>query len=927
MPTPYLKAIGVKVPSNHLHGYDGISLQLCESHVAAPNLWSSRLESHEQDSMDVQQRSSISFLYGSDQKYLQWVSERLIPVLYTTHLLELPLANTMFHNGQTSTMSAQRWIVMENGVHARFDRIKQTPLTQQTLDLTKSLGESELNVRLPLSPITVPRRVTAAMGNIIRRIQIGDTPEDDTPASKELEKGISSYFKRVNPVKDRVGVWALVTPRDIWVDHPQTTRGKPLFSQIENGARLHKVLSGGGGWEGAKEGLLSLDPHSTYNRSEQASQLLIPDDGDLEAEKLAVLGHIVKPGDVVQFFIDRPIENLKSKLYWQDFLKPKESANSEDPQLHQTLFNPVHGPRTSIFGTIPSTMDAMPVRPSSKPPNPTTTTEGKPDVPPHMIAHTHFGALSQQGISLTIKTHSTHDAADTAAPIGARRLGTVVQTKLDVPYARIGWEPSPAMFQLQLRHIYEKVREQENKMQARIRLIALNEPEAGDKRGRGRVQYWRVPPLPERKVGDEEGRGGRLAFERVAGVRPVERGGEARDGSANAGVSVSGGPVQGRSPRDGVDALSDNGPEAGAVERDPSGRDGSESASDSEVLLFDEQGQEFRFRRHDLELLKQPADAPYPAPMDGPVPAPAPAVEESVPTAAPASPVLVRTHLSVGKKAIFRVVSVDDKPSVVQDLRMRNALWRNAQRRQARREEARVGWGNAEAEEEDGIDRSSRNPTVDDSRSSGGEAVTDADSEANVLSGRPSPPDVETAGTLPPVPVRRETDLVMFRSLGRASADEPTAVNDDDDSRLADDDVDADGEGSSGAEEGVQFATQAGYQSLFSRVPHELFNPYAAQRERHRLSERVVGGGGEGMGGGLENRDGEGEGEAKGEGEGEGLVQGEGEGEGEGKGEGEGEGEREGEGNGEGGKDEVPGLKIIKVKNHIKKGLGGKNSK
>ncbi|KAI4127377.1 MAG: hypothetical protein LQ347_004629, partial [Umbilicaria vellea] len=171
------------------------------------------------------------------------------------------------------------------------------------------------------------------MGNIIRRIQIGDTPEDIAPASKELEKSVSTYLQRVSPVKDRVAVWTLVTPREIWVDQPQSTRGKVLFSQIEKGARLHKVLSGGGGWGGAKDGLLSLDPHSTYKQSEQASLLLIPDDGDLEAEKLAMLGDVVKPGDVVQFFIDLPIDRLmpkKERVTSPDFHRLKENpANSE----------------------------------------------------------------------------------------------------------------------------------------------------------------------------------------------------------------------------------------------------------------------------------------------------------------------------------------------------------------------------------------------------------------------------------------------------------------------------------------------------------------------------------------------------------------------------------------------------------------------
>ena len=480
VPIQYLQAVEAGIPSNHGLGSDGISLLLCESGQTAPDLWSPRQESHVRESMDIQQRSTVSFLYEPPEKWRKWASERFPPLVYTAHSLELPLANTMFHNAQTSTMFAQRWTVTQNREQPEFSRIKQKSLTRQTLNLTKPIGEGEISVHLPLAPITVPRRVTAAMGNIIRRIQTGDTPEDHAPASEEVEKAIHGRFEQVGSPEEREDVWALVTPQNIWVSQPQSTRAKTLFSSIEDGAHLHKVLSGGGGW-GAKQGLLSLDPNSTYGRSEQASQLMIEDDGDLEAEKKSVLGELVKPGDVVQFF-----------LYHQKRIKEKQP---QDPSKTQVLFNPVHGFRTTIFGTIPSTMDAM-----LEPPLPTDGE--KHGESPHTLIHTHFGALSEQGISLKVTTHNAQDPAS-STPVGVRRLGTVVETKFDVPYARFGWVPTEQIFRRQLEHI----RALPKAPAGRIRRIVLDENDQ-DALSNRRVQRWMVPVLPPSGDGSSGGREG-----------------------------------------------------------------------------------------------------------------------------------------------------------------------------------------------------------------------------------------------------------------------------------------------------------------------------------------------------------------------------------------------------------------------------------
>ena len=421
-PRAHLEAIGADMPSKHGLGSEGISLLVAETQRAAPDLWSDRQESQERQSMDIQQRSTVSFSFEPSYKWRKSNSETYPPMAYTSQLLELPLANTMFHNAQTSTMFAQRWVVTQNGDNSEFNRIKQTSLTQQTLDLPNFGRFNELSITLPLRPITVPRRVTSAMGNIVRRIQAGENPGDDSPASEELEKDIHSYFKRSDAAEKKLDVWALVTPQENWISQPQSTRERTIVSQIEAGARLHKVLSGGGGW-GVKQGLLSLDPDSTYCRANQASQLMVEDGGDFEAEKRAVLGELVKPGDVIQFYVG--------------VSDARDHEPMRGPTRTQVLYNPGGSLRTIIVGTIPSTMDAMPQIP---------TLEGqKEGSSPHMLVHNHFGALSEQGMSLKVTTRSTHDPEKTTS-IGVQRTGTVVQTKLDVPYSRFGWLPAHPVF-------------------------------------------------------------------------------------------------------------------------------------------------------------------------------------------------------------------------------------------------------------------------------------------------------------------------------------------------------------------------------------------------------------------------------------------------------------------------------------------------
>lgn len=102
------------------------------------------------------------------------------------------------------------------------------------------LGEEvRLRSEMPLRMLTEPRMVGEAFGNILKSVEVG---EESFPASWELEKMVTGECK---------GVWARIT---------RTQPGEVEKEMVmKPGVRLHRVLSGGGGW-GAKKGLLSLDP-------------------------------------------------------------------------------------------------------------------------------------------------------------------------------------------------------------------------------------------------------------------------------------------------------------------------------------------------------------------------------------------------------------------------------------------------------------------------------------------------------------------------------------------------------------------------------------------------------------------------------------------------------------------------------------------
>lgn len=373
------------------------------------------------------------------------------PAPVSDYEFQLPLSQTVFTTGLVSTLIDRTYTFTTKPM--KLELLSENKLEKQTLELPTMLARnSPHRVTMPLVPLTPFRRINYVMGNIIRKLSSERIPVlehlvqgpaerkeasegagEDMPASQELESAVSEYFEALTLQPETVSVWAFVIPqnahfpnlsklRKLCVDNllrisedTGSSAWLPKYKSASNisrgtadgirllmprGARLIKVLSGGGGW-GKKAGLLSLDPDVQYSTRE-----LRQDDGwhfdfdgaddntaaAAEARRDQALGQIVKEGDRIMFLLAPKLENM-----------PTSKIDSE-----AELF-PNRTPRSELsFGTIPSSID---VNAQSLP----------ADTDVAVIQHypNRFGMLSEGGMAVTVNTEQ----------------GISGQSKLDVPFS------------------------------------------------------------------------------------------------------------------------------------------------------------------------------------------------------------------------------------------------------------------------------------------------------------------------------------------------------------------------------------------------------------------------------------------------------------------------------------------------------------
>ncbi|KAH7031582.1 uncharacterized protein B0I36DRAFT_324226 [Microdochium trichocladiopsis] len=197
--------------------------------------------------------------------------------------ITLPLANTIFQNGRRSTLFASEWHRDGDGPM----RLGKREFKQSQRIFTHNTSMHS-TATIPLMPLAPPRKIVTGLGNIVRQVEIDGAP---APASKELEALIPQLFETrgaagISPPSGPIGVWAWVIPPHV-VEAEELSEvacfsGGSIANEADAaldmstradrmlaaGCRLHRILSGGGGW-GAKQGLLSLDPETSYAQPEQ----------------------------------------------------------------------------------------------------------------------------------------------------------------------------------------------------------------------------------------------------------------------------------------------------------------------------------------------------------------------------------------------------------------------------------------------------------------------------------------------------------------------------------------------------------------------------------------------------------------------------------------------------------------------------------
>lgn len=414
-------------------GSEGIALMVSVKALDVPDLFGDKNVLHRTKQHDVatssQVAQSITFNIMSKQTYhASLVDEpgRFYPPSYS---LQIPLANTIFQNGLPSTLINTRYQHNREDKTLNLIKVGSRSLKQQTIRMPffsiEKDSDTNLSLDAPLVPLTEARRVVACMGNIVRRLSAGRLVSDEKDtilASQELEHSVSAFFTARGIPAQTVSVWALVVPKKVFaksmsdVLYPRdlTSRWKasshsltgpdssltPL-SLLQYGARLHKVLSGGGGW-GKKAGLLSLDPDSSYTHaSVQSDESSFFDDLDLDGGKQdSALRDIVSPGDMVQFYIA-----TNAAMTNETHEEAADHSNRGDDE------------QSVIFGTIPSTVDTLTTATSAA-----STSKSSIELFPD-----HFGALSENGIALTVNSHDSANVKETEA---------INQTKIDVPFSR-----------------------------------------------------------------------------------------------------------------------------------------------------------------------------------------------------------------------------------------------------------------------------------------------------------------------------------------------------------------------------------------------------------------------------------------------------------------------------------------------------------
>jgi hypothetical protein len=379
------------------------------------------------------------------QPFIQFVAQPAGPRhrLKTATVLQFPLANTVFQTGRPNTMIHSTWN-KKAGAPATLELTHEPASWEIKLNEKTGSATTELQPTLvtPLIPLTFPRTVDGHMGNILRQV-VGEGGES-MQASTELEHAVPAFFKARGELVQSTSAWALVIPKKMTPFAAQRTREAitqaqdvtdevtdwgPLWNKYWSnesikgsafqghslvdwallyGARLHRVLSGGGGW-GKKAGLLSLDPGPLPAPDSTQSSDAGAAFAD-EADFTSALRTVVNEGDSIQFFVSPPASS---------------DVRIEDLEtLKQSQLLSADGAWDWEFGVVPSTVDSVPGA---------SWQHASVESDEVIVFRDTFGALAERGLTWCRRP-----------AVGRAPHTKPVPTTVDVPFARFAAYTRPA---------------------------------------------------------------------------------------------------------------------------------------------------------------------------------------------------------------------------------------------------------------------------------------------------------------------------------------------------------------------------------------------------------------------------------------------------------------------------------------------------
>lgn len=271
--------------------------------------------------------------------------------------VSLPVANTIFVNGQKSTLEEHDWSIKVTRLGVSNKQLSRHRRRYVRCQI-QCEADRFLNGHIPLRTLTPQREIVRSMGNILAQIQIDGKA---VPASKELEKAVPDYLASNPGVKQGPGlVYALIRPLDMLraaEGELDATDGRTsaLSLALWRGARLHKVTGGGGGW-GKKQGLLSLNAAVDFNNTESwrpTMQFPNPDD-DEPMPILRPIEDAIPLGSTVEFLVRTDAELFRAEAEAAD---PKElravhNAPSKPPPMKRKwVFGTASAPETQLSHT------------------------------------------------------------------------------------------------------------------------------------------------------------------------------------------------------------------------------------------------------------------------------------------------------------------------------------------------------------------------------------------------------------------------------------------------------------------------------------------------------------------------------------------------------------------------------------------------